>query len=328
MKKICFLATGGTIASRPTKNGLAPGFTAQEMLAKLPRFRLQEYGKIDCYDIMQLDSTNLQPKDWQFIAKYIEKFYTDYDGFVITHGTDTLSWTCAALSCMLENLAKPIVIIGAQRTIEEEGTDALANLNAAFALVGKNYSGVYAVCGGQIIEGMWAKKLYSEDLRSIQSVNKREVAFFTENNITWHDYSTNKPSGEFKVHYELETKIAQVKIMPGLKSNILYNLADNGYKGIVIEAYGAGGIPSSQDDKTNIIKAIQDLTKQGIIIVCTSQCTYDGVHMNRYEVGINACKAGAIPAGKISTETATVILMTALGKKYNKEQILEIFAKY
>ena len=132
MKKMCWLATGGTIASRPSENGLVPGFTAKEMLEMVPN--LNDYGHIDCYDIMQLDSTNLQPEDWQYIAGYIEKLYEQYDGFVITHGTDTLNWTCCALHYMLENLAKPVVVIGSQLTIEEENTDAKFNLNAAFAM--------------------------------------------------------------------------------------------------------------------------------------------------------------------------------------------------
>ena len=155
MKKICWLATGGTIASRPSENGLVPGFTAKEMLEMVPN--LNDYGHIDCYDIMQLDSTNLQPEDWQYIAGYIEKLYEQYDGFVITHGTDTLNWTCCALHYMLENLAKPIVVIGSQLTIEEENTDAKFNLNAAFAMASSEKIGVFAVCGGQIIEGLWAK---------------------------------------------------------------------------------------------------------------------------------------------------------------------------
>mgnify|MGYP000709590660 FL=1 len=101
-----------------------------------------------------------------------------YDGFVITHGTDTLNWTCCALHYMLENLAKPVVVIGSQLTIEEENTDAKFNLNAAFAMASSEKIGVFAVCGGQIIEGLWAKKLYSEDMRSIQSINKMPVATF------------------------------------------------------------------------------------------------------------------------------------------------------
>ena len=115
-----------------------------------------DYGHIDCYDIMQLDSTNLQPEDWQYIAGYIEKLYEQYDGFVITQGTDTLNWTCCALHYMLENLAKPIVVIGSQLTIEEENTDAKFNLNAAFAMASSEKIGVFAVCGGQLIGGLWA----------------------------------------------------------------------------------------------------------------------------------------------------------------------------
>lgn len=329
MKKICWLATGGTIASRPGSDGLVPGFTAAQMLELMPE--LKQYGIIDCYDIMELDSTNLQPKDWQYIAGRIEKLYGSYDGFVITHGTDTLNWTCCALTFMLENLAKPIAVIGSQLTIEEDHTDARRNLNAAFALAAKDCCGVYAVCGGQIIPGLWAKKLYSEDLRSIQSVNAAPYAVFDDESIQWNKVYENesKPSGAFTVHSGLEEKVCQVKIMPGLNSAMLYALADSGYKAIVLEAYGAGGIPFGTDDPAHdITAAAAELTKRGIIIACTTQCLYDGVHMQRYEVGIKACRAGIIPAGKLTTEAATVLLMTALGQKMNLEQIKKLFARY
>lgn len=312
MKKLCWLATGGTIASRPSKYGLAPGFTAKELLELTPE--LNKYGVIDCFDIMKLDSTNLQPEDWQYLVKQIEKKYHEYDGFVITHGTDTLNWTCCALHYMLENLAKPIAVIGSQLTIEEVGTDAKMNLNAAFAIASSDKIGVFAICGGQIIEGLWAKKLYSEDMRSIQSVNKLPVATFKGNEIRWNEYINPTINGELIVHHDLELKVAQVKIMPGLDSELLFNLVKMGYKGIVIEAYGAGGIPFAENNQRDIIKAIELLTKQGIKIICTTQCLYDGVHMDRYEVGIRACNAGVIPAGKLSTEAATVKLMVDLAK--------------
>ncbi len=314
MKNICWLATGGTIASRATKNGLSPGFTAREILELLPQ--LKTYGNISCKDIMQLDSTNLQPKDWKIIVSYIEKLYCKYDAFIITHGTDTLCWTSAALSCMLENLLKPIIIVGSQLTLEEENTDAVYNLNSAFALAQKGYPGVFAVCGGQIIEGLWAKKLYSKDLRSIQSVNKEPVAVFDKDNIHWNNYTVQMPGKDLKVYRKLKIKIAQVKMMPGLDCEVLYSLANIGYKAIIIESYGAGGIPSiysSKDKKKDIIHAIEKLTKKGIIIVCTTQCTYDGVYLDRYEVGLKACNAGVISAGKLSSEAAGVKLMVALG---------------
>ena len=208
---------------------------------------------------------------------------------------------------MLENLAKPVVVIGSQLTIEEENTDAKFNLNAAFAMASSEKIGVFAVCGGQIIEGLWAKKLYSEDMRSIQSINKMPVATFEGNNINWNEYENPQVNGSFKVHSDLELKVAQIKIMPGL--------AKMGYKGIVIEAYGAGGIPFAKDKQRDIVGAIEELSKQGVKIVCTTQCLFDGVHMDRYEVGIKACRAGVIPAGKLSVEAATVKLMVDLAKK-------------
>lgn len=323
MKNLCWLATGGTIASRPGQNGLVPGFTAEAMLVMLPE--LKKYGNIDCYDIMNLDSTNLQPRDWQYIASCIEKYYVQYDGFVITHGTDTLSWTSCALSCMLENLAKPVAVIGSQFTIEEEHTDAKENLNAAFAVASSGLNGVYAVCGGQIISGLWAKKIYSEDLRSIQSVNMPPVAEFCGGEIVWSDFISPEVTGDFKVHYELEEKVMQIKIMPGIDSRFLFALADMGYKGIVLEAYGAGGIPFSENEDKDIDKAVKRLTEKGMVFVCTTQCLYDGVHMDRYEVGIKAVEAGIIPAGKYSAEAATVKLMTALGRKMTHSQIRQLF---
>ncbi len=140
-KRILLLTTGGTIASKHTEEGLAPGITGEELAGWLPH--LSEAYNITVRDILQLDSSNIQPEEWQYIARSIYEERGRYDGIVVTHGTDTMAYTASMLSFMLPGIEVPVVLTGSQLPIEHPLTDALENLRTAFAMAASGVRGVY-----------------------------------------------------------------------------------------------------------------------------------------------------------------------------------------
>lgn len=326
MKKLCWLATGGTIASRRGDDGLTPSFTAEELLMLNPQ--LNDFGSISCYDIMSLDSTNMNPSDWVYLAEYIEKIYDDYDGFVITHGTDTLEYTATALDVIFENLQKPVVLVASQRTIEEEYTDALDNLNAAFEMASQPTCGVYVVSGGQISKALWVQKLYSIDIKSLQSVNKDPVAVFRGEVVSFlEDLPEPDYEHDFIVHSQFIHKVAIIKLWPGMTTDILDFYQQAGYRGLVIEAFGAGGIPTNANSSYDIIGKLQELISQGMIVVCTTQCVHDGVQLDRYLVGKMAQDIGVIAGGKLSTTAVYTRLIFRLANQATAAELAAEFAE-
>ena len=156
MKHLLLIATGGTIASRHTAEGLAPQLTPAELLSYVPD--AASFCSIDTVQPINLDSTNIRPEHWLLLANLIEEHYSRYDGFVICHGTDTLAYTASALSYLIQRTAKPIVLTGAQRSIDEDTTDAKVNLLDSLRFACSGESGVCIVFGSHVIAGTRARK--------------------------------------------------------------------------------------------------------------------------------------------------------------------------
>ena len=176
MKKILLLATGGTIASRPTAaGGLAPAITSEELLACVPE--LADLCAVDAVQVFNLDSTNVGPAQWQSIVHCIKENYDAYDGFVIAHGTDTMAYTAAALSYMVQNSAKPIVLTGSQKSIYNRDTDARNNLYRAFVYaVSDGAWGVQLVFDNKVILGTRARKTRTRSFNAFSSIDYPETA--------------------------------------------------------------------------------------------------------------------------------------------------------
>lgn len=166
MKRILLLGTGGTIACKRTSHGLMPLLSSEEILSFVPDSRT--FCSIDSIQVLNIDSTNIQPSHWLTIEKAIEEHYKDYDGFVITHGTDTMAYTAAALSYLIRNSAKPIVITGAQKPIDMENTDARTNLADSLRFASHpNAHGVNIVFDGKVIAGTRGKKGAHQELQRL-----------------------------------------------------------------------------------------------------------------------------------------------------------------
>ena len=312
MKRILMLGTGGTIACVPSADGLVPALDGPAMIRLVPE--LEEVCAIETKQILNLDSSNLSPEHWQIIAKAIAANYENYDGFVITHGTDTMAYTAAALSQMLHNCQKPVVLTGAQLPIQAEGSDAPANVYHAFLAATSPLKGVALVFGDLVIHGAHAKKLYTQNFNGFASINREPLATISHNHLFWQKGALQGGGygeGEFSINTQLETKIAVVKIIPGATPDILDYYVKKSYKGLIIEGFGAGGVPNGDN---NWLPKLEQVLKQGLQVVCTTQCLYDGVHLDTYPMGILAERLGARSAGLDTIETALIKLMQELAQ--------------
>ena len=312
MKRILMLGTGGTIACVPSADGLVPALDGPAMIRLVPE--LEEVCAIETKQILNLDSSNLSPEHWQIIAKAIAANYENYDGFVITHGTDTMAYTAAALSQMLHNCQKPVVLTGAQLPIQAEGSDAPNNIYHAFLAATSPLKGVALVFGDLVIHGAHAKKLYTQNFNGFASINREPLATISHNHLFWQKgvlQGGGYGEGEFSINTQLETKIAVVKIIPGATPDILDYYVKKGYKGLIIEGFGAGGVPNGDN---NWLPKLEQVLQQGIRVVCATQCLYDGVHLNTYPMGILAERLGAQSAGLDTLETSVVKLMQELAQ--------------
>ena len=310
MKRILMLGTGGTIACVPSADGLVPALDGPAMIRLVPE--LEEVCAIETKQILNLDSSNLSPEHWQIIAKAIAANYENYDGFVISHGTDTMDYTAAALSQMLHNCQKPVVLTGAQLPIQAEGSDAPNNIYHAFLAATSPLKGVALVFGDLVIHGAHAKKLYTQNFNGFASINRAPLATISHNHLFWQKGALQGGGygeGEFSINTQLETKIAVVKIIPGATPDILDYYVKKGYKGLIIEGFGAGGVPNGDN---NWLPKLEQVLKQGLQVVCTTQCLYDGVHLDTYPMGILAERLGARSAGLDTIETALIELMQEL----------------
>ena len=170
-KKILLLTTGGTIVSVPTTEGLAPGLDGNALTTYLTG--LQEQYEIEVRDILHLDSSNIQPEEWQFIAQNIYAAREDYDGIVITHGTDTMAYTASVLSFMLQGIAVPVVLTGSQLPIQHPMTDGLENLRLAFAMAAAGRAGVFVAFDRKVMLGCRGVKVRASGFSAFESINAR-----------------------------------------------------------------------------------------------------------------------------------------------------------
>ena len=312
MKKVLMLGTGGTIACVPSADGLVPALDGPAMIRLVPE--LEEVCAIETKQILNLDSSNLAPEHWRSIAEAVAANYTSYDGFVITHGTDTMAYTAAALSQMLCNCQKPVVLTGAQLPIQAEDSDAPNNIYHAFLAATSPLKGVALVFGDLVIHGAHAKKLYTQDFNGFASINREPLATISHNHLFWQKgylQGSSYGEGEFSINTQLEAKIAVLKIIPGASPDILDYYVAKGYKGLIIEGFGAGGVPNGDN---NWLPKLEQVLQQGIRVVCATQCLYDGVHLNTYPMGILAERLGAQSAGLDTLETSVVKLMQEIAQ--------------
>lgn len=322
MKRILMIATGGTIASKRSDDGLKPLITSEELLGYVPDAK--EFCHADAIQVLNIDSTNMQPKHWLMIADTIEKHYESYDGFVICHGTDTMAYTAAALSYLIQNSSKPVVITGAQKPIDLEITDAKTNLldSLRFACCDKAY-GVTIVFDGKVIAGTRGKKERTKSYNAFSSINFPYIATIQDGHIIFYLDDKVLLTGPVRFYHNLDSRVALLKLIPSLNSGVLDYLAEH-YDVLIIESFGVGGLPSY--DSGDFHSAIERWVTAGKVVVMTTQVTNEGSNMSIYEVGSTIKRQfGLLEAYDMTLEATVTKLMWILGQTRDPREIHRLF---
>lgn len=321
MKNILLLATGGTIASLPGDEGLTPAMTAEAMLRYIPG-QGQKYN-VDCHMLMQLDSSSMQPEDWPRIAEAVYERYEGYDGFIITHGTDTMGYTAAALSYMLQDLGKPVVLTGSQIPISFTQTDATKNMGDALRFACEPVGGVFVVFDGKVIQGTRAVKWRTRSRDAFRSVNAPYAAVVDGDQVTYSSLALPRPSADLKLDTALCPDVALVKLHPGTKP-LLFDFLKAHYKGVVIEVFGLGGIPASG---RNVIPKINELIDSGVAVAVTTQCLEEDTDLTVYEVGRLASGQSINMTNDMTTEATVAKLMWVLGHTSDPAEVKRLMER-
>ena len=323
MKHILMLATGGTIASSENEEGLSPSVASAEILRRVP-----EIGKIcrvDTLQLFNLDSTNVTPAHWLKIKEAIAEHYEDYDGFVITHGTDTMAYTAAALSYLIQGSPKPIVITGSQKSILQNDTDARRNLLDSFRYAADDDShDVSLVFDGKVILGTRARKERTKSYNAFSSVDYPEIAVIRDGKLIRYLAAKEYPAGAQPAFYShLETGILLLTLIPGMDPRVLYELRED-YRAVICQSFGVGGLPGGGDGE--FARAVGDWLGSGRPFVMMTQVPYEGSDMDIYQVGKQVKERyPVIEAYNMTLEAAVTKLMWILGQTQDPEKIRELF---
>lgn len=324
MKKILLIATGGTIASGYTKEGLAPQIPAEKLLSYVEGY--EEFCKVDVVQPFSLDSTDVYKEQWIKLSTIIRDNYGNYDGFVICHGTDTMAYTAAALSYMIQNSKKPIVITGAQKPIDLPVTDARTNLADSLRFASHDSAhGVNIVFGGKVIAGTRAKKERSKSYNAFSSINYPSIAVIIDDRVVFYIDDKDKVQGDVQFFDQMNDRIFLLKLIPGMDATIL-NYVFEHYDGVIIESYGVGGLPGYGE--TPFYSEIKRWTEAGKIIVMATQVTHEGSDMEVYRVGKVMKEDFSLTEAYDMTLEATVTkTMWALACEKEPEKFKELLYK-
>ncbi len=324
LKKILLITTGGTLASKETGHGLSPKTSDEELLSYIPDS--QTLCRLSVRPVLNIDSTNMQPEYIDRIANVILCNIASYDGFVIIHGTDTMSYSAAGLSYLLQDIHKPVIITGSQQPISAPKTDAKRNLmDSLLAATSDCFHGVYLVFCGKVITGTRARKIRSHSYEAFDSINAPLAATITDSKIMIHESasSVTKCNDIPLKPQSLNPKVCLLKLTPGLSPDILDFMAQH-YSCIVIESYGVGGLPF--DRKRNFYEKLDMLENLGIFTVIATQVAYEGTEASVYEVGQKALSyAHVLQTYDMTPEAAIMKMMWILSQSSEVDMVKRLF---
>ncbi len=316
MKKIALLATGGTIASVQSPDGLTPGVNAAELLELMPQ--LSNSVEFTCQDVFSLDSSNIQPEEWRVLARAAYDALENADGVVITHGTDTMAYSAAALSFMLENPKGPVVFTGSQLPMKHPFSDAPVNLNEAIEVARHAPPGVYVAFNHKVIRGARAVKLRTTSFDAFDSVNARPAGVIDADGLHFND-DLPVACGAPALRDELDPRVFLLKLMPGTAPEVFDWIIDAGFKGVVLEAFGLGGLHYI---RRNLVDKLKKLSAHGIYTLVTTQCMYEKTNFSIYEVGHGVLSDHVFSGRDMTGEAAVAKLMWVLGDAPTRAPLL------
>lgn len=324
-KNILILNTGGTISSIKTARGYEPRSNHVEDILKeisilshkdLPNYTIHEYQPL-------IDSSNMTLATWNRIASDIETHYDAYDGFVIFHGTDTMAYTASALSFMLENLSKPVILTGSQIPLTEIRNDAIDNVMTSLWLA--TYQPLQEVCiyfNQRLLRGNRAQKASSTAFRAFDSPNFPHLATVGVDIAIKKELLLPRKNETFHVQHLTPHRIANFRLFPGFTMDILEMLLQQPLDALVLETYGSGNAPSHD---VHFLSILEQAAARGVLIINSSQCRHGHVLMGQYETGYTLERAGLISANDMTPETVHCKLLYLLSKYSDKEEIKNKF---
>lgn len=323
-KKVLIIYTGGTIGMTMSSNGYVPELDSfYSRLNSMPELKSTAMPKWDIISINPLlDSSNIAVNEWNKIAGLLFENYEKYDGFVVLHGTDTMAYTASALSFILENNNKPIIMTGSQIPLCEIRNDARDNLIAAMMIAAND--NIHEVClyfGGKLFRGNRSTKYSAFGLGAFVSPNYPSLAE-AGIEIKYNDAALKSPSSNNinLVHLD-NVPIGVIKIFPGIQFELFEYIMTEKLKGIVIETFGAGNIPANSNA---LLPIIQKAYENGTIITVCSQCPQGNVSLGAYETSSALTSVGAISGHDMTTEAAVAKLYYLFSRGYSKDKIKQL----
>lgn len=329
--KILIIYTGGTIGMiENAETGALEPFDFEYLIDNVPKIKRLDYN-LDSFQFEEpLDSSAMTPSHWQDIAYVIECFYDRYDGFVVLHGTDTMAYTASALSYMLENLAKPVVITGSQLPISEVRTDGEENLITALQVAAaRDKDGrpmlreVAILFEDYLWRGNRATKYSADNFNAFKSSNfprlaKIGMGITFRPEVLWRNHGEDKP---LSVHYGLDTNVMYLSLFPGITVKLLrhaFNAPD--LRGVVLKTYGAGNAPNDPE----FLDTVREAADRGVVIVNVSQCDNGKVDPHLYKTGSALYGAGVISGHDLTSEAAITKLMFLFGQNHDASKVKEL----
>ncbi len=310
MKRVMLLATGGTIACTNGNHGLEPTLHGRNLLeaiqAELPC-------AVDAQDVFLMDSSNMQPEEWSALARAVDGALQSYDGVVITHGTDTMAYTAAALSFMLAGVGKPVILTGSQLPLAHPLTDGRLNLLRAIHAAMADISGVYVCFDNQLISGVRCVKTHTSSMNAFSSVNEPPAGYFDVEGLHIDHPQPYLPLEQpYRLRDGIDPRVFLLKLVPGTSPDVLRFVKTAGYRGLVIEAFGLGGLHYI---RRNLVETLGQLVDSGIYLVVVSQCLYEKANLNVYEVGHGLVRDCILSGRDMTTEAAVCKMMWALAQE-------------
>lgn len=323
--KVLLIYTGGTIGMmQDAKTGQLKPFDFKQLTDQIPELNKFDVTLSAISFAKPIDSSDMQPEVWMEIAKMIEKNYDKVDGFVVLHGSDTMSFTASALSFMLENLNKPVILTGSQLPIGMIRTDGKENLITAIEIAAakeKGKSVVSEVCiyfEYQLYRGNRTHKFNAEHFQAFQSANYPVLAEAGVH-LKYNHSALQRGNGKkLKVHASLDSNIAILKMFPGVTQNVVEAILNaKGVKAIIIETFGSGNASTQKW----FIDALKKAIDKGVVILNVTQCNAGKVEQGKYATSAAFKKIGVIGSSDITSEAAVAKLMFVLGATSSKKEI-------